>query len=45
MIGLCVMGLNWVTLFGGEPLPRHFRFQAADIVGSFFRVRLRDSLC
>ena len=23
MIGLCVMGLNWVTLFGGEPPPLH----------------------
>ena len=22
MIGLCVMGLNWVTLFGSEP-PLH----------------------
>ena len=48
MIGLCVMGLNWVTLFGDEPSPCHELarlFQAADIAGSFFHARLLGSLC
>ncbi len=48
MIGLCVMGLNWVTLFGDEPSPCHELarlFQAADIADSFFHARPLGSLC
>ena len=48
MIGLCVMGLSWVTLFGDEPSPCHELarlFQAADIADSFFHARPLGSLC
>ena len=47
MIGLCVMGLNWVTLFGGEPPPRHglLGFFRLPILWAAFFVRACEIAC